>query len=186
MAKTVWIAVCTALVGFATTAMTAQTTSAPQSNSSSSERQITVTGCLKEAPPDTAGATGTGTTATTGTTGTTGTATSATGTTGEPNPTDKKFLLTNASASPADPSGTSSTTGAPTPAAAATSDAQTYRLIANPVALAPHIGKKLELTGTLEDQAQASRTTEPSTGPNAGAPTLRVKAGKVLADSCSQ
>jgi hypothetical protein len=51
---------------------------------------------------------------------------------------------------------------------------QTYRLIANSAALAPLVGKKLELTGTLDKD-------EPSAGP-----ALRVKSGKIVAASCSE
>jgi hypothetical protein len=103
-----------------------------------------------------AGGTATGTTATgTTATGTTATGTSATG-----------------------------TSGATQPSGTASASAQTYRLIANPTALSPHVGKKLELTGTLEDQ---SATAHPdAAGPDANAPALRVEAGKVIAASCSQ
>jgi len=109
-------------------------------------------------PADAASAAGT-----TGTTGTAGTAASAVaGTTGSP--ADQKFVLTGASASPAD---------------AAT--AQTYRLIANPTALSEHVGKKLELTGTIDPNS----TPDPK-DPSASAPALRVESGKIVAASCSE
>jgi hypothetical protein len=56
---------------------------------------------------------------------------------------------------------------------------QTYRLIANATALTPHVGKKLELTGTLEDQPGASAT---STAASASGPALRVASGKIVAN----
>jgi hypothetical protein len=91
--------------------------------------------------------------------------------------------LTNATAAPADASGT--TAGATTDAASAATG-QTYRLMANPTALSPHVGKKLALTGTLEEQAPASASTTTSASPDAKVPTLRVESGKILAESCTQ
>jgi len=97
-----------------------------------------------------------GTTAT-GTTGTTaGTTAGTTGT--EPTP----------------PASASSST-----ASSASSSKQTYRLIANATALTPHVGKKVELTGVLEDQKSSASTTA-----GEGGPALRVTAGKVIANSC--
>ena len=218
MTKTIWTGVCAAVVAFATAAI-GQTTSAPQTSASSSEKRITVTGCLKQAPSMAADTTASGTAGATGTAGTTGT--TATGTAGaaaDPMA-SAKFILTNASATDSSSAqgaaaggattgttatgttstgttaggtatGTTSTgtsaTGAAgaTQPAASTASAQTYRLIANPTALSPHVGKKLELTGTLEDQ---SGTAHPDAGgPDANAPALRVEAGKVIAASCSQ
>jgi len=70
------------------------------------------------------------------------------------------------------------------------STAQTYRLIANPTALSPHVGKKVELTGTVEESSSASPSTatssDPSTASMANMPALRVEAGKVLTAPCSQ
>jgi hypothetical protein len=43
------------------------------------------------------------------------------------------------------------------------------------------VGKKLELTGTLEQDSASPTATEPS-----GAVTLRVKSGKIVAASCSE
>ena len=190
MKKTIWTGTCSALVGLVTAAVTAQTPSPPQSVSASSEKSIVVTGCLKTAPSsptDTAAAAGTvgttgtaGTTGTTGAAGTTGTA-GATSTSSEAPGNQVNLVLTNAAAEPADaaaaPSTTSTTSAAGAPAASTSAGTQTYRLIANPTALIPHVGKKLELTGTL-DQDNAS---EPSAGP-----ALRVKSGKVIAASCSE
>ena len=50
MTKSIWTGTCSAIVGFATAAVTAQTPAPPQSASTSSERSIVVTGCLKAAP----------------------------------------------------------------------------------------------------------------------------------------
>jgi hypothetical protein len=91
--------------------------------------------------------------------------------------------LADAGPSAAD-AGTTSTAGA---AAAPTTTAgsaqkETYQLLANGGALSPHVGKKLELTGTLE--ASGASATDSASGPNAGRPTLRVQSGRVIAASC--
>jgi hypothetical protein len=187
MTKTIWTGTCSVIVGLATAAVTAQTPSPPQSGSAKSDQSIVVTGCLTAAPSSatdtsaTAGTAGTastaGTAGTTGTAGTAGTA-GATGTTGSTPTSEAKFLLTKAAASPADTTGAAGATGAASATGASPSTAtQTYRLIANAAVLSPLVGKKLELTGTL-DQDNAS---EPSAGP-----ALRVKSGKVVAASCSE
>jgi len=67
---------------------------------------------------------------------------------------------------------------------AGTSGAQTYRLIANPTALIPHVGKKVELTGTLDDSG--TKPPEPSAAPEVNALTLKVESGKIVAASCSE
>jgi len=165
MRHSIWTGTCAAVVGLASVGMLAQTPAAPatpqQSTPSSSDKKIVVTGCLKAAPSTVADAASpTGTTGTTGTAGTT--PPPAVGTTGAP--AEQKFVLTGASASPAD-----------------TATAQTYRLIANPTALSDHVGKKLELTGTLDPNS----TPDPK-DPSASAPALRVESGKIVAASCSE
>jgi hypothetical protein len=181
MRHTIWTGTCAAIVGLATAGILAQTTPqtpTPQQSApaASSDNKITVTGCLKAAPTAagetaaaTAGTSGTSTASTAGTSGTTGTAgataTGTAGTTAAAPATDAKFILTGASATPAD----------------AANNAQTYRLIANPTALTAHVGKKLELTGTID----STSTADPK-DPSASAPALRVESGKVLAASCSE
>jgi hypothetical protein len=60
-------------------------------------------------------------------------------------------------------------------------------LIANPSALTPHLNKKLELTGTLENQSGSSATPSQTTTASASnGPALRVESGKVLAASCTE
>jgi hypothetical protein len=136
-----------------------QTAATPQSSSpSSTDKKITLTGCLKAAPQ----AQGDVNSAPAAT-GTAGSATStATGTTGTPT---EKFVLTSASAAPGD----------------AVSAAATYRLIANPAALGAHVGKKLELVGSIDPTSMA----DPK-DPSAPAPAFRVESGKIVAASCSE
>jgi hypothetical protein len=141
-------------------------TQAPQTpqTSATSTDKVTITGCLKAAPPS-----ATDVPSPTGTTGTAGTATPPGASAVNP---DAKFLLTDV----AHPS--SGATAAPG-AESSTSSASTYRLIANPTALAPHVGKKLELTGTIDKSSPAPSAADPSIA-------FRVESGKVIADSCSQ
>jgi hypothetical protein len=174
MTKTIWIGTGTAIVAAATVAVMAQAPSPQQRTGNSTDRQITVTGCLKPAPPTAGDATTTaGTPGATGTTGAVGAAGANA---------DAGFVLTDAttSSAAADPSSASTTTSAGSQPA---QSAQTYRLIANPAALSPHVGKKLELTGTVEDQQAAASTTS-SASPASSVKALRVEAGKVIAASC--
>jgi hypothetical protein len=200
MRSTIWTGACTAMVGFATAAMFAQTpapqqtpspqqtTPSQQSAAPSSDKRITVTGCLKAAPSnpaETASAAGapTGTAGTTGTTGATAGTAGTTGTAGAAPSADAKFILTEATLAPADAAGSTTATGS-TAASASAASPQTYRLIANPTALTPHVGKKLELTGTLEDQTSAP--SQSASGAEANGPALRVEAGKIVAASCTE
>lgn len=173
MKQTIWTGTCAAIVTFATAAIFAQTPAqqppqptAPQptASSSSSDKKITVTGCLKAAPQmpaDAASPAGTTGTTAPNPTAAAGAPTAATGTSGSA---ESKFILTEASATPAE--------GA---------SAQTYRLIANPTALSEHVGKKLELVGTIDTTSKA----DPK-DPSAAAPAFRVESGKIVAATCSE
>jgi pilus assembly protein FimV len=167
---TIWAGTITTAIAFvAATAAIAQTPAAQQAPGQA-DKTIVLTGCLRAAPSsaDTAGTAGAaGTPGAAGTTGAGATATaSATGAAA-----DQKFVLMEATAA-ADPSAPAAAADA-----AASSAKQTYRLVANPSALSPHVGKKLELTGTIE----------PSSGADAGpGPALRVASGKIIAASCDE
>jgi hypothetical protein len=91
----------------------------------------------------------------------------------------EKFILTNVTSVPAKDAG-----------AASTSAARTYQLIANEAALTPHAGKKLEVTGVLDDQAGATRGASPTTPESpasaAKAPRLIVESGKIIAATCAE
>jgi hypothetical protein len=179
MANKMWMVACSAILGCATTAMT-QTAPPSQSNPSTADPKITVTGCLAAAPANAAASTATGSAATTGTTGTTG----ATGTAGTAGTTAsaETFQLTNATAAAADPNAAA----VPATEAANATAGQTYRLIANPTALNPHIGKKLALTGTLDAPDGAATSAATAAGSEPKALVLRVESGKVIAESCAQ
>jgi hypothetical protein len=198
MTKRIWTGTCAALVGFAAAAaISAQTTAPPQTttapppqSTTASADKVTVTGCLKQesakttepsAAATTAGSTAGAPPATTGAPGATADATTA-----------QKFVLTEASKSSGEAAAaTSSATGtAGSTAPVATDSAkpagsETYHLIANPAALSPHLGKKLELTGTLVDNPDASPAASSTTASNSGSKALRVESGKVIAASCT-
>ena len=126
---------------------------------SDSANKITATGCLQPAPP--------------GPTGTAG-ATDA----NRESAGSEKFVLTNVTSVP------SKDAGAPSAPAA-----RTYQLIANEAALTPHAGKKLEVTGVLEDQAGGTRAASPPApeSPVAAekAPKLIVESAKIIAPTCA-
>jgi hypothetical protein len=205
MRTTIWTGTFSALIAaVATVAVTAQATSTPQTGTSTpqtatapqtttaqSEGKVTLTGCLKaassaasSAASTTAGTAGTAgspdTTAATGTAGTSGTTAGAAGP-------DAQFLLTNATRSTESSTG-GTTAGSTADAASPSGAGLTYRLVANPAALSPHVGKKLEVTGTLSESrsgSSPSATTDPA-GSAANAPSLRVEAGKVLSTPCTE
>src|SRR5215467_7645475 len=155
MSITTSTGICAAIVAVTAVVAAAQAPASQNnsSNSSADNTKTVVTGCLKEAPSS---ATDTAADAARGAPPT------AAGPAASAANANSKFVLENATA-----------TGASADAANK-SGAQTYQLITNGSALAPHAGKKLELTGTLE----------PSSGSNG--PTLKVESGKIVAASCSQ
>ena len=151
MHRRIWSATLGAIVCATTAALLAQTPPPAQSPQSAPAKAITVAGCLARAPQ-----------ATTGTSGTAGAASAAT-----------KFLLTNAAMSAA---GTTGTAGAP-----ASSIASEYKLDGDDAKLTPHVGHKVEITGTVE----AARTmTQPPAASAANAPTLKVDNVKMVASTC--
>jgi hypothetical protein len=190
MKKTFSAGTCSAIIAAATISVLAQNPPAQSPNpppqtttSTSAEHRITVTGCLK---PASAAATDTTTAAqqppsTVGTSGTTAPSNA-------PSDSNARFVLSSATISPAetDPAAnpnTASAAGTTTPPTGKES-AQTYRLLANPVALSPHVGKKLELIGTVIDDATARTLTSTDQGSPATGPLLRVEAGKIVAATC--
>jgi hypothetical protein len=92
------------------------------------------------------------------------------------------FTLTNAAAVGA--SGPVGTAGASTAASATV--AKTYRLDAAESTISPHVGHKVEITGTVEDQAaSASETASGATASaTVTAPKLKAESVKMLAATC--
>jgi hypothetical protein len=128
-----------------------------QGSSPASPNRVMVTGCVQPAPS--------------GPTGTSGTVGSASG--------ETKFRLTDVMASTANTQGAAG-------ASTAASVASAYRLDAEDAKLTPHVGHKVEISGTV-DAAGASGTASPSaTSPSANAPKLKVDTIKALADTCAK
>lgn len=128
------------------------------SGASSSANKVTVTGCLEKAPASDSP---------TGTSGAAGASAAA------------KFVLNNASSGAASPSGAAGTSG---------STASSYKLDGDDAKLTPHVGHKVEITGTApsSDRAAGAGTpASPSASPTAGAAMLKVESIKMVAASCT-
>jgi hypothetical protein len=121
------------------------------SSPSSSANKVTVTGCLEKASPSDSP---------TGTSGAAGASAAA------------KFVLNNASSGSAAPSGAAGTSGA---------SATSYKLDGEDAKLTPHVGHKVEITGTAPASDRASST---GAAASAGA-MLKVESIKMIAQSCT-
>ena len=133
-------------------------TAIPGARSDNGAGKVTITGCLQAAPE-----------VPTGTAGTSGSSASAAAL--------EKFMLIECQRNVGGGSGSASA-----------SDARTYRLVANESALAPHAGKKIEVTGTLDTpSASASPNSAPSgsSSSSTNMPKLVVESGKVISQSCA-
>jgi hypothetical protein len=117
-------------------------------------KSVTVTGCVEKAEATPTGTTGGG---------------EATGASAEP-----KFILTKASVDTTATAGTTGTTAAPTAASE-------YRLDSDEAKLSPHVGHKVEITGTVEQPTSAEK---PASAANA--PKLKVETVKMLASTCAE
>jgi hypothetical protein len=139
----------------------------PQSPQSNDARRVTVAGCLQAAPSGPVGTSGSAAPAPAPSTPSPAPDAAAKPEGGSES---AKLVLVDAVPAPAEAAGNASNSAAP----------QTYRLIANEGALMPHVGKKLELTGTIEDQ----KTSASNDSSAANTPQLRVESGKVVASTC--
>ena len=160
MNRRTWIGTCVAGAFALTTGLTAQQppppatqTQPPPAPFSMASKNITVTGCLQRS--DTAAAT-------TGTTGTSGSRSD-----------DTKFVLKNASM------GTTGTTGT---AGAASAGVSEYRLDTDDAKLTPHVGHKVEITGSLDQASSTAPSGAASARPMS--PKLKVDAVKMIAATC--
>jgi hypothetical protein len=149
----IWFGTCAAIAIAFTVGVLAQDSPAPQA--SSAQKPITVTGCIQKAAQ-----------APTGTTGT-----AAPGSAMK----EPQFVLANAAISGASATGTA---GATPPVTAVASE---YRLDADDAKLTPHVGHKVEITGTPE---AASRSTQPPAASAANAPKLKVDSIKMISATC--
>jgi hypothetical protein len=156
MSSRIWSAACAIVLG-ASVGVLAQESPAPQAGAaqSAAAKKITVSGCVAKAE---AAQTPTGTAGAAGA----GASEKA-----------AKFVLQDASMAPG---GTAGTAGAPT-----TSIASQYKLDGDDAKLTPHVGHKVEITGTV---AEAKGATEAPAASAANAPTLKVDSVKMVAPSC--
>ena len=155
MTKSVWSGMCAAIACTVTIAA-AQTTPPPSSQtpSSSAADKVTLTGCIERSSASSSP---------TGTSGTAGASSASS---------ETKFILNTAPSS----SSTAGTSGT------ASASAKSYRLDADDSQLTPHVGHKVEITGTVQGGASASSAT--STGSTTNAPKLKVDSVKMIASSC--
>src|SRR2546422_1591861 len=79
------------------------------------------------------------------------------------------------------PMGSSGATGTSGSSAAAATIASTYRLDAADSMLSPHVGHKVEITGTLEDRGDSAPSTSSATSSVPSAPKLKVDNVKMIA-----
>ena len=165
MRTRIWSGTCVAVAFAFTAGLLAQQPPPTQPPAQSmSAKSITVSGCLQraeQAPTGTSGA------AASGAAGATRSAS------------ETKFVLTNAAMSK---SGTTGTAGTTPPSTAAV--ASEYRLDADDAKVTPHVGHKVEITGTVD---AAPSTTQPPAAPAASAanaPKLKVDSVKMVAATC--
>jgi hypothetical protein len=157
MTKAIRAAGCAAIVSVATTALIAQALPFEQSHSRDADRRIVVRGCLTAAPSS-AGDVAIERGGPLGTAGVVAL---------------PAFLVTAATVLSGDVS---------TPAPAG----RMYRVIGNPLLLSEHVGEKVEVTGTLEDEkVSAENSAGASAGSESRAPVVRMESGKTLAPACS-
>jgi hypothetical protein len=147
-------------------ALQAQTPSTPTQtpSTSSNANKVTVTGCIQRASAQTP----------TGTSGTSGAAVP-----------DTQFILANASAG----TSTAGTSGTANPSSSAMSTAPRYRLDDGAESkITPHVGHKVEITGTVDEQSHptGSGATAGATSSGAAAPKLKVDSIRMIASSCSE
>lgn len=90
------------------------------------------------------------------------------------------FILANAApAASGSASGTVGTTGGARPASK-------YRLDADAAKLTPHVGHKVEVTGTVEEMPSSATPPSGATASSAAGPKLKVDSVKMVAATCSQ
>lgn len=156
---------CTLAIGVSAQT-TPQTSPTQRPSATGASDPITVTGCLQRESAS----------ATAGTTGTSGsTSASASG-----------FVLKITPASPASSAAAGATTGT------SGSTASSYKLDADDAKLTPHVGHKVEITGTV-DKSMSSTAPAGSTSAAGGAaasagsnaPKLKVDSVRMIAASCS-
>jgi hypothetical protein len=119
-------------------------------------KQVTLSGCIEKAPTEAGASAATATPA---------------------------FILANAApaasgSSSGSASGTVGTSGGAKPAAK-------YRLDADAAKLTPHVGHKVEITGTVDEMSSSATPPSGATASSAAGPKLKVDSVKMIAATCS-
>jgi hypothetical protein len=127
----------------------------PTTPRSSDDKKITVTGCIQKAEPSA----------------------TATGTSGAASASEAKFVLNNVSSG----AGASATAGT----AGSTRTAPSYRLDAADSKLSPHVGHKVEISGTVEKEGGSTSTATSMPSSASAAPKLKVDTVKMISSSCT-
>jgi hypothetical protein len=156
MSKRVWSGVLASIFCGTVAVAAAQDPQTPQSGAASG-KSMTVSGCIQKAEPS-AGATGTA---------------------GTTSASDTKFVLKNVSSAGA--AGTSGTAGTAGSASASGATASEYRLDADDAKLSPHVGHKVEITGTVDKSASGASSSAASA---AASPKLKVESVKMVSATC--
>lgn len=152
MSTRIWSGACVAIAFAFTVGVLAQDPARPQAPTNPM-KSITVSGCVQKAADAPAGTSG-----------------SAGATRGA---SEVKFVLAKAATTPA------GTAGSSTPSSAVASE---YRLNWDEAKLTPHVGHKVEITGTIEPSPVS---TQPPAASAANAPQLKVESLKMVAATCS-
>ena len=88
------------------------------------------------------------------------------------------FILANAAPASGSTSDTVGTSGGAKPAAK-------YRLDADAAKLTPHVGHKVEITGTVDEMSSSATPPSGATASSAAGPKLKVDSVKMVAATCS-
>ena len=137
-----------------------QAPATPGSQKTSDAKKVTVSGCLERGS---ASANPTGTTGAPAGTPAAGAASAS-----------ATFVLNTAAAGSA-AAGTTGTAGT----------ASSYTLAGDEAKLSPHVGHKIEITGTVEDRPMSDKASETATTATKKAPKLTVETVKMISASCT-
>ena len=171
MRTRIWSGTCAGLTLGLTAAVMAQNPAPSGSpdaraSQSASARSVTITGCLQR-----------GTEGTTGTSGTSGSTRSASA---------GGFMLTNASTGPQS-TGPGSSAGTSSTRTSTIGAGAQYRLEADESKWTPHVGHKVEVTGSVEESASAGSSSAAGSATSTAAmtaPRLKVEMVKMVSSTC--
>jgi hypothetical protein len=162
--------VCTFAIGLSAQSTSSSASSTTRQSSSTAADHITVTGCLqRDTMSSSAGATGTSGSASASTTSASG------------------FVLNVSPSSSSTGSTAGGTTAGGTTAGTSGTSASSYKLDSDESKLSPHVGHKVEITGTLDKSTSSSTAPSGSTSSASSSmsPKLKVDSVRMIAASCS-